>query len=305
MILRRLIPAFVLLPCALAQLPCLTVAGDQILGSDLARAVPALAVIPPNTPLAPAPLPGSTRVFYPSELRSVASRFSIALDSPAEVCFRFAAETLNRDQIADALRKTLNVPEARIELLETSTGPVPPGVMEFKLEHLGVPASPDQSTPVMWRGEILYAGNRRFPIWAKVRITAPRARFIALEALRSGVPVKADQVRPDLTEGFPALTSARNQTLDQIAGKIPLRSVSAGAEVRPENLSLPNAVNRGDLVHVEVRFGAAHLVLTGRAETAGRVGDTVAIRNPDSSKVFQALVEGVDRVLVESASEKH
>jgi flagella basal body P-ring formation protein FlgA len=53
------------------------------------------------------------------------------------------------------------------------------------------------------------------------------------------------------------------------------------------------------MVHVEVRIGAAHLALTGRAESAGHVGDTIAVRNPDSSKVFHAMVEAAGKVIVE------
>jgi flagella basal body P-ring formation protein FlgA len=65
-----------------------------------------------------------------------------------------------------------------------------------------------------------------------------------------------------------------------------------------DNLARPNDVNRGDLVDVEVRFGAAHLALTGRAESGGHVGDTVTVRNPDSSKLFQALVASAGKVIV-------
>jgi flagella basal body P-ring formation protein FlgA len=298
MTMRRLIICCWLIPCALAQTPCLTVAGEQILGGDLARAVPAFARISPAVPLAPSPLPGNTRVFYLSELQSIGARFSIPLDGPREVCFRFVTEALDRDRVIAAIRNALRIPDARIELLETSSGPVPVGVIEFARENLGAPAAPGQRTPVPWRGDVVYAGNRRFPISATVRITAPVSRLVAIEALRSGVPVKASQVRAELIESFP-LAVNDSLSADQIAGMTPLRPVAAGAEVRLDNLTRPNDVNRGDLVYVEVRFGAAHLALTGRAESAGHIGDTVAVRNPDSSKVFHATVEGVDRVLVE------
>ena len=77
MIIKSLIIYSWLIPCALAQSPCVTVTGDQILGSDLARAIPAFARIPANTPLATSPLPGSTRTFSLSELQSFAARFAV------------------------------------------------------------------------------------------------------------------------------------------------------------------------------------------------------------------------------------
>ena len=287
-----------LIPCALAQTPCLTVTGEQIRGSDVARAVPALAKISPNVPLAPAPPPGNTRVFYLSELQSIGARFSIRVVDAQKVCFRYATEDLNRDRVTEAMRKALRVPDARIELLETSAGPVPIGAIEFERENLGAPAAPGQRTPVPWRGDIVYAGNRRFPISAKVRITAPVSRLVAVEPLRPGVAIKPSQLRSEIVESFPLATNGV-LSIEQIAGMTPLRPIAAGAEIRLDNLTRPNDVNRGDMVHVEVRIGAAHLALTGRAESAGHIGDTIAVRNPDSSKVFHAMVEAAGKVIVE------
>jgi flagella basal body P-ring formation protein FlgA len=63
---------------------------------------------------------------------------------------------------------------------------------------------------------------------------------------------------------------------------------------------VPPDVNRGDMVEVEVRSGAAHLAFTGKAETAGRSGDTIAIRNLSSNKVFQARVDGKGRAFLDA-----
>jgi len=297
MTIKSLIIYFWLIPCALAQSPCITVTGDQILGSDLARAVSAFARIPANTPLATSPLPGSSRTFSLSELQSFAARFAVPINSPGEVCFRLSMEALNPSLVVAAMRDALQIPDARIELMETSPATAPAGRLEFARENLGSPAAPDSKTPVPWRGDVVYAGGRRFPISAKVLITASIRRLVAAEALRSGVAIKASQVRGELIEGFPA-TPSGGLSADQVQGMVLLRPLAAGALIRPDNLTRPNDVNRGDLVSVEVRFGAAHLALTGQAESAGRIGDTVAIRNPDTSKVFQAQVAGVDRVMV-------
>jgi hypothetical protein len=67
-------------------------------------------------------------------------------------------------------------------------------------------------------------------------------------------------------------------------------------------VSLPPAeINRGDLVEVEVRSGAARLLLRARSEADGRVGETIPLRNPSSNKVFQARVEGKGRALLETS----
>jgi len=297
MILRCLITCCWFVPCILAQTPCLPVTGDQILGSDFARAVPAFAHISPGSPLAQSPMPGNTRVFHLSELQSIGARFSIAVSSPQEACFRFETQPLNADRIAEAMHNALQNPDARIEIVETSPATAPAGTIVFTRENLGVPAASDSKTPVPWRGDVVYAGSRRFPIWSKVRISAPIGRMTAVEALRPGVAIKRDQVRMELVEGFPQPAS-RIVSIDQIVGMTALRPIVAGSEIRQDNLTRPNDVNRGDTVLVEVRFGAAHLALTGRAESAGHMGDVVQVRNPDTSKIFQARVEGPDRVMV-------
>jgi len=298
MTIRTITLTCLIASAAMAQAPCLPVAGAQITGADLKRAIPAWAAISSNVPLAPAPLPGSTRIFYPSELQSVAARFSLPIASAREVCFRLATAPLSPDRIVESMRNALRIPYARIELLETSTEPAPAGAIEFKREDLGAPASADRQTPVLWRGNVVYAGDRRFAIWAKVRITAQLGRVVAVEALRSGVAVRPEQVREEIFEGFP-IRSAGGVSLERIAGMVPVHPVAAGAEVRLENLTRPNDVNRGDMVHVDVRFGAAHLILVGQAESAGHIGDVVAVRNPESSRVFRALVDGADKVVVE------
>ncbi len=297
MTLRCFITSCLFAPCLLAQTPCLSVTGDQILGSDFARAVPALAHISPNAPLGQSPMPGNTRVFHLSELQSIGARFSVAITSPQEVCFRFETQPLNPDRVAEAMRNALQIPDARIEVMETSPATAPAGTIEFARENLGVPAASDSKTPVPWRGDVVYAGNKRFPIWSRVRISAPIGKLTAVEPLRPGVTIKPDQVRMELVEGFPQPVP-KIVSIDQIAGMTVLRPIAAGGEIRQENLTRPNDVNRGDTVLVEVRFGAAHLALTGRAESAGHTGDVVEVRNPDTSKVFQARVEGPDRVMV-------
>jgi flagella basal body P-ring formation protein FlgA len=281
----------------MAQSECLTVSGDQILGKDLARAVPALARIPQSTPLAPAPLAGSSRVFSSSDLQSIAARFALPLADPPDVCFRFATEPLDRVRMEAAMKKALSVGDAHIEILETTSGDVPKGLIEFTREGLGVPAAPDQPTGEMWRGNIIYASAQRFPIWAKVRVTVPSALLVALESLRPGAVIHPEQVHLEIVERFPQ-SGLGDLTPQSVAGMAPVRSIAPGAEVRRENLIRPNDVNRGDTVEVDVRFGAAHLSFSGHAESSGHVGDTVSVRNPESNKMFQAVIAGSGRVVV-------
>jgi hypothetical protein len=57
-------------------------------------------------------------------------------------------------------------------------------------------------------------------------------------------------------------------------------------------------VERGTRVSVEVTSGAARLVFEAIAETAGRQGEWVLVRNPENGHMFQAKVFGDGKVVI-------
>jgi flagella basal body P-ring formation protein FlgA len=244
------------------------------------------------------PPPGSKRTFHASELASLAQLYSIRLDSPPDVCFEWPMESLDRSRILQAMRESLAVPEARIEITETSLYPVPRGRVEFPRPMLGAPASTAQEHPVLWRGQVVYGGEHRYPVWAKVRVKVACERIFALEALKPGQPIDPRQVRTEPAECFPFLDGSGRSPAVSLSGTVPTRAIAAGSEIRPEFLARPNDVNRGDAVHVEVRSGAAHLAFIAQAESGGRSGDFIAVRNPSSSKIFRARIKDKGQVEV-------
>jgi flagella basal body P-ring formation protein FlgA len=187
--------------------------------------------------------------------------------------------------------------EATIEIVEMSRNPVPRGRIEFPRDRLGTPAVGGPRTPVLWRGNVVYGGDRRFAIWARVTVAARFVQVVAIESLRTGQPVEPRQLRLETSEGFP-LRAKIADSIEQVAGRLPLRPLPAGSPIHLDQLAAPFDVNRGDLVDVEVRSGATRLAFSGTAETAGRSGDVVAIRNKGTNRLFQARVNGKGKALV-------
>ena len=294
---------FVLFLCvlaapALAQTQvCTPIDSDRILAQDLAAVLPAFAALPPQTLLAPTPPPASQRTFHHAELISLAERYGLAIDADSAACFERAMEPLDRDRVLAAMRAALDMPDARIELSETSLYPVPKGKIEFVLAHLGMPATPDQRAPVLWRGDIIYGDDHHFAVWARVRIFAQRTKIVAAETLKPGHKIDRPDLRVVIDEGFPAFSKSGLST-DQLVGMIPLRPIAAGTAVTLDLVALPNDINRGDLIEIEVRSGAARLVLTARAESGGRDGDSISVRNLESNKIFTAQIAGKGRAVV-------
>jgi hypothetical protein len=80
-----------------------------------------------------------------------------------------------------------------------------------------------------------------------------------------------------------------------------VRSASSTAVVaaaRKPALAEPDVL-RGEHVAVVVTSGAALLRFQADAESSGRRGDNVLVRNPDNGKLFQARVEGKGKVMIQ------
>jgi flagella basal body P-ring formation protein FlgA len=282
---------------------CRPIDTAEVRGRDVAAAIPAFVTLPPETVFGTMPPPGNRKTFRPAELLSLARRYAIALESAPEICFEWATGPLKRERVLSAMQDALQVPGARIEVLETSLDPAPDGVLEFLRSNLGTPASPDPRVAVIWRGDVIYGGGRRYRIWARVRISVPCERLIAVAALKAGVPILAGQVRPVPSACFPEKGSAA-VSAGETVGLVLQRAVAAGAEIRGGMLAPPYDVQRGEMVEVEVVSGTTRLALTAEAQAAGRAGDLVAVRNPASNRVFQARVSGRHKVLVLASHER-
>ena len=271
--------------------PCRNIEGDTILARDLTQAVPAFSVLPPDTKLGYAPIPGVRRFFRASELRRIAAHHNIQLSSAGEVCFERPMETLRPEAVAQAMRQALGQPDAHIEIQELSRYPVPRGEVRFNRSSLpAAPSLDNAATPQLWRGVVRYDGDRRFAIWARARILVRAVRIIATEDLPAGRPVEARQVRVEEYE-TPASNQPAPPNLDKVVGKSPRQPIKALAAITALQLEEPKEIERGDLVEVEVRSGGAHLTLEGRALADGRKGDMIPVRNTANAKCFSARVQ--------------
>jgi flagella basal body P-ring formation protein FlgA len=282
---------------------CHSLEGDRIRARDLAAVFPEFHQVPAETVLGQAPLPGAQRTFHSPELRALAHRFGVDLSSAPDTCFEWALQPLDHARAIAAMQESLRIPDAKIEIADMISDRVPPGRIEFPLDSLGTPSPSGPSAPVLWRGAVVYGDSHRFPIWARVGIAAPCRKLIAVDSLKTGQPIEARQLRATTSACFP-VSAKEIPPITEVAGMVPLRPIAAGAELRLDFLALPNDVNRGDAVHVEVRSGGARLAFTGHALTGGRSGDTISVRNPDSNRTFQARVTGKGTAIVELGAPK-
>ncbi len=270
---------------ALAACAAVAPGTDHVLLRDLAAAFPGAVLSAPDAPVGLAPAPGVERRFGIPELRRIAARF--ALPEPAgELCVTRPVAPLDADRIRRAMRERL--PAAEIDLIDFSRWPVPEGALEFPLSGL---------REDIWSGGVIYAGGRRFPVWARVRVRVSVPAAVALRDLRAGERLDRAAFRSEtrtaaMSSGlFPA-------SAPEAAGKRLRRPVRAGSAIPAAWLETPPDVIRGDRVHVEVRSGAARVAFEGEAQGSGSAGQTIPVLNPETGRRFSARIEGPGRVEV-------
>jgi flagella basal body P-ring formation protein FlgA len=279
----------------LAMAGCLAVnpASDRILARDFAPAWSALGSLPPDTEIGLAPAPGVPRVFSPLDLRRVAARFHVAPVPQSSICFERRTAPLDPAVLLSVMQREL--PGARIEILNFSRAPAPEGILEFP--RSGLRAAPGGG---FWNGLVRYAGNRRFMIWARVKVLVASRRVVARERLKAGTALNASLLSEETCDGLPDVGFA--VSVDRVAGMVLRRQVAAGEAIRTGWLEPPKLILRGDTVSVEVQRGGARLELEGRAEASGSAGETIPILNPLTHRRFRARVESKGRVSVEEGN---
>jgi flagella basal body P-ring formation protein FlgA len=275
-----------ILALASACLP-LPPSSEAITAGDLVPSWPALRAIAAETALGLAPAPGVERIFRASDLQRIAARFQIPDIPAAPICIHRPVAPIDPERMLEAMHKA--IPGARIEILESSRYRAPAGEIVFERSAL--------RRNGMWPGHIVYGRARRFAIWARVQASVTMTRVVATEPLRAGLPIAAAQVSLQTAAAAPGDYAAA-QSLDQVIGRIPVRTVAAGAPIARNLLAEPDDIHRGDTVQVEVQRGAARLELQAQAEANGRVGQRISLRNPESGRRFQARVAGKGKVTI-------
>jgi flagella basal body P-ring formation protein FlgA len=278
--------------------PCEMISNDRIFGADLAKALPVFSnKIPGDAVISYSPAPGARRFFGSAELQRIGAPYGIAVTPGAHACFEWSLQPLTDDLVRKAIRDSLQLPGARIDVLAISRNQIPAGTLSFPVAGLLASTLTGPDTPVTWRGEVLYHGSRKFSVWARVKISATMTRVVATELVLPGQTVAPSQVRIETYDDFPLRNDiARN--LEEVVGRMPRRALREGLPVFRADLIEPFQVQRGDLVDVTAIAGAAQLHLPALAETPGRQGDMISLKNPHSGKVFRARIEGKDKALV-------
>jgi flagella basal body P-ring formation protein FlgA len=280
-----------------AQGACVPVSSEKILAGDLVDAVPLLRELAPDTLVGYAPLPGTLRVVSGRELTLIALRHGVVLGDAPDVCITRASRVITQAEMQAALEAALGIRDAKLEIEEFSSQPLPPGRLEFQRSTLSQPPLIAPDSPVIWRGRLVYDQHHSAAVWAKVRITVDRSIFVAAQDIAAGATIRGDEVKTATVTEFP-FSAATLDSPAGIAGKVARRIIRAGQRITPAALEEPKDVVRGDIVQVRVVDGQATLSFDGIAASSGQKGDTILVRNSASGRNFRAVVEEKGKAVV-------
>jgi flagella basal body P-ring formation protein FlgA len=291
-----LIPIFV----CLARAACVAVPSNHIVAQDLSTAIPLFQALDPGTMIGFAPLPGTVRVLSSSDVVLIGRRYGLAFP-PGElapsVCVERIVRHLSLDEMREALVSALDINDVRLEVLEFSNQPLPPGQLSFQRSLLNKPPGNSPQMPVIWRGELIYDDRRSLMVWAKVRISVDRDVYLAAKTIPKGAVIRADQIATARIRQFPSLDLAPSTPL-VVAGKVARRTLMAGQRIVAEELDTVKDVLQGATVHVRAIDGAASIRFDAIAQASGQKGEVIMIHNPSSGRNFRALIEGSGLVIV-------
>ncbi len=287
-----MIAAFVL-ATTLPAMACHPVQSDKIHGRDLSAWIPGFEALSPDEEFGYAPNPGQQRTFRLGEVRRIAIAHHIDVMPDQGVCFTWPTEVPSRDSIVSAMEKSLANSKATVELTQQSLHPAPPGEVVFPINGLsGVSAE-----PVVWHGYVQYGNNKRFSIWARARIRVSETRVKTIDNLTPGQPIAADQVRTEFYEG-PMTRDAAPSEISSVIGMVPRNNIPENTFLTNGLLTTPQDVERGDQVQVIVQTAGARIEAQGIAESGGKRGSVIIVRNAKSGRTFRARISDKGQVLV-------
>jgi flagella basal body P-ring formation protein FlgA len=283
------------LSVGLASAGCLPVSGGRILGRDLALADARFAALPATLTVGFPPAPGAQRIYTAADLQRLARANGIQAAGFSNVCFELPMRRFAEADAVAAMRQTLPA-EAELKIVELAAVDVPAGTVEFPIEGIE-PPTPSGHGVQLWRGYVKYAETRRVPVWARVEVTVRVTAVVAGKDLPQGATIQAASLRMETrTTPFDRVNPATR--IEDVAGRMPKRSLQAGSIVPLNVLAEAPTVRRGDAVPVIVESGMAWLRFEAIAESAARDGDIVELRNPANGKTFKARLDAGPKALI-------
>jgi flagella basal body P-ring formation protein FlgA len=215
----------------------------------------------------------------------VAAMVGISLTNP---CTALAAELETPDSIRAAIQSAVSPRLAALDhaAVEVAVGPIDSRLKLPSCPAIEVTLPPTNTAMMTARAECL---SPSWTIYVPVRLHAWVEAVVAAVNLAPNTKLSGDY----LTRGRVDTFSSNGGLLTEPAqaeGKILRVGLFAGAPITSIFLELPVVVHRGQKVLVTLTASTMTIRTTALALEDGRVGDSIALENPDTRKTLHATV---------------
>ena len=284
-----------------------TISSDQIALGDIAEisggetsAAPSAAVRARQVSLGFSPRVGAMREIGRANilLALAAAGFNendLALDIPAKVLVKRAAQTLSQNMLREAVEKAILPPleaekvSARITKLQLPDSlELPTGNVEVRVVNFS--GITNFLTPSVISLELRVDGKvlRRVPV--NIEVEASADVLVLNRSGAAGAKLTAADVHTEKIRLEKSLSSYF-RTPAEIGGKKLLKNVAELAPLTTDAVAADTVIKTGDTVSIIVRSGNTQISVTGEARASGRIGDRIAVKNTQSGVILQARVE--------------
>jgi flagella basal body P-ring formation protein FlgA len=248
--------------------------------------------------LGPGPAPGGRIVVGAPQLAAIATQYGVAWqpgDQQPPVVIERPGIPLERDQITRALRPALiraGAPRHFTITIDARNLPmVPPGsVADIAVNRLSL----DRTTG-NFRGSLLVKSATMAAVSIDVAgIATPAIRaVVAAENLNPGEILTGSNVKLGWT---PSQTSPPHvlTALTQAIGMEVSRAVTSNTALSSRAVTAPLLIDRGAMVRLDVTMPGLEVSARGIAMAGGSEGSVIAVLNPTSREIVQAVVDGPD-----------
>jgi flagella basal body P-ring formation protein FlgA len=255
-----------------------------------------------NAALGPAPLPGSTIVVGSQQLAAIARQYGVNWFSDGNdqsVSIERPGTPIDHRQVTRALRPALQRAGAT-------------GHVAINLEGAQLPMVPPNATPEVSIDQISFDRTTgRFRAVVIIRapqmnaltttvngITMPEIQtVIATHDLARGEIVNSDDVRL----AWMPQDNAPREAIDTPAQAIGMQIIQGTPKGMPlyrRAIAEPTLIARGAVVSLAVDMPGLEVTAQGIALAAGGAGHVIAVINPSSHEIVQAVVDGPDHAHV-------
>jgi len=203
-----------------------------------------------------------------------------------------ANQLLTQGQVEQALREYVvargpwKTDQLEIRALSFKAVPLPAGRIALRVVKQGKAIAPGVQS-VLVAADV--AGKEESKIWVRTEIKVFDQVVVSTRPLASHEVIAPDDVRLDWRE-IGAAAPRPYTKIEDVLGKPLSRSTSANAALTVAQAELPQVVRHGSPVVLVYETASLRVETGGEALQAGKVGDTIKVKNPVSGKLLQGTV---------------